>query len=305
MSENAWQALSGEFLAYLQITRQLSAHTISNYQRDLERFSAYCLQKNILTPQQAHSADVRQWVASMHRQGLSGTSLQRALSALRSFYKYAGRFSSAQHNPAIGIKAPRSAKKLPKVLDTDRMQQLLEIKGDDWISCRDRAIVELFYSCGLRLAELINLDIIDIDLHDATLTTTGKGKKTRILPVGSYAVTALRQWLQVREEGKPQDQAIFISKQGRRLNPRSIQARLKKHSQQQGLGQNVHPHMLRHSFASHLLESSGDLRAVQELLGHANISTTQIYTHLDFQHLSKVYDAAHPRAVKKNLKHEK
>lgn len=302
MSENSWQYLTEDFLSQLHNTRQLSAHTVSSYRRDLSRFADYCQQQHIDSPQQAHTAHVRQWVAQMHRQGLAGTSLQRALSALRSFYKYCNRQLGDKHNPAIGVQAPKSPRKLPKALDTDRVQQLLEIEGDDWLSLRDRAILELFYSSGLRLSELVNLDIVDIDLRDASLSTTGKGQKTRILPIGRFAVTALQKWLQVRDEGRPQNDAVFISKQGKRLHPRSVQARLKKYSQQQGLGQNVHPHMLRHSFASHMLESSGDLRAVQELLGHANISTTQVYTHLDFQHLAKVYDAAHPRANRKPRK---
>lgn len=299
MSKDSWHDLIENFLGSLQNTRQLSPHTITNYRRDLNRFAAYCQQKQLVGPQAAHTADVRQWVANLHRQGQAGTSLQRALSALRSFYKFCNRYFGDKHNPAIGVQAPRSARKLPKALDTDRMQQLLEIQGDDWLSLRDRAMLELFYSSGLRLSELVNLNINDIDLRDGSLQTTGKGRKTRNLPIGRFAVIALHAWLQVRDDQKPQDCALFISNRGKRINPRSVQARLKKYSLQQGLGQHVHPHMLRHSFASHMLESSGDLRAVQELLGHANISTTQVYTHLDFQHLAKVYDAAHPRASKK------
>lgn len=299
MAENNWNHFTEDFLSHLKNTRQLSGHTVSGYQRELTRFAEYCQQQQINSPQQVHTAHIRQWIALLHRQGLAGTSLQRTLSALRSFYKYCNRYFGDKHNPAVGVQAPKSPRKLPKALDTDRMQQLLSIEGDDWITLRDRAILELFYSSGLRLSELVNLDIVDIDLHDASLSTTGKGRKTRHLPIGRFAVKALREWLQVRDDGKPENNAVFISKPGRRINPRSVQARLKKYSQQQGLGQNVHPHMLRHSFASHMLESSGDLRAVQELLGHVNISTTQIYTHLDFQHLAKVYDAAHPRALRK------
>lgn len=298
-----WQQLINEFLHYLKTARQLSSHTLSNYRRDLEKFSAYCLQKNITDPTQAHSADVRQWVAQLHRGGLAGPSLQRALSALRSFYKYRSR-QGEKNNPALGIQAPKSAKKLPKALDADNMQQLLSIEGDDWLSIRDRAILELFYSSGLRLSELVDLNLQDIDLPQALITVTGKGRKTRTLPIGSFAVKAIKDWLSVREEVNPADGAVFLSKQGRRLGQRSIQLRLKKYSLQQGVNQSVHPHMLRHSFASHMLESSGDLRAVQELLGHANISTTQVYTHLDFQHLAKVYDKAHPRANRKTDKAE-
>ncbi|ARN74143.1 tyrosine recombinase XerC [Oceanicoccus sagamiensis] len=296
-----WQQGINEFLHYLEVARQLSPHTLSNYRRDLEKFSAYCQHNTIADPALVHSADVRQWVAQLHRGGLAGPSLQRALSALRSFYKYRAR-NGEKNNPALGIQAPKSAKKLPKALDADNMQQLLAIDGDDWLSLRDRAILELFYSSGLRLSELVNLNQQDIDLSKALVTVTGKGNKMRALPIGSFAIKALRDWFSVRADAKPVDNAVFLSKQGRRLGQRSIQQRLKKHSVQQGVNQSVHPHMLRHSFASHILESSSDLRAVQELLGHANISTTQVYTHLDFQHLAKVYDKAHPRANRKTSK---
>ena len=298
---DCWQQRINEFLHYLETARQLSPHTLSNYRRDLEKFSDYCLQKNIAEPSLAHSADVRQWVAQLHRGGLAGPSLQRALSALRSFYKYRNR-QGEKNNPAISIQAPKSAKKLPKALDADNMQQLLSIDGNDWLSTRDRAILELFYSSGLRLSELVNLNLQDIDLPQALITVTGKGRKTRTLPIGSFAIKALKAWFSLRADVKPIETAVFLSKHGRRLGQRSIQLRLKKYSVQQGVNQSVHPHMLRHSFASHMLESSGDLRAVQELLGHANISTTQVYTHLDFRHLAKVYDKAHPRASRKTEK---
>jgi integrase/recombinase XerC len=294
----AWQRYLDDFLSYLETARQLSEHTLSGYRRDLERFSKHCQNSDIHDPAHAHSADVRRWVTSLHRAGLSGTSLQRALSALRSFYKYRNRQGN-KHNPALGIKAPKSSKKLPRTLDTDSMQQLLSIEADDWLGIRDSAMLELFYSSGLRLSELVNLDMSDIDLNDALVRVTGKGRKTRDLPIGSVAVSALKQWFGQRDEIKPSNEAVFLTQRGTRLGQRAIQLRLKKYSVQQGMGQGVHPHMLRHSFASHILESSGDLRAVQELLGHANISTTQIYTHLDFQHLAKVYDQAHPRATKK------
>jgi integrase/recombinase XerC len=293
-----WQQQVESFLGYLDTAKNLSSHTLSNYRRDLEKFSSYCRQQSITESSNAHNADVRQWVASLHRQGLSGSSLQRALSALRSFYKFQNRQGGA-HNPALGVKAPKVAKKLPKALDVDKMQQLLTIGGDDWLNVRDRAMFELMYSSGLRLSELVELNVADIDLRDALVIVTGKGRKTRTLPVGAIAIDVLRQWLAQRNDNSIDCDAVFISKKGRRLGPRSIQLRLKKYSVEQGVGQHVHPHMLRHSFASHLLESSGDLRAVQELLGHANISTTQVYTHLDFQHLAKVYDRAHPRALKK------
>ena len=297
MSGDNWQQQIDSFIDELHTVRQLSPHTLSNYRRDLEKFADYCQQINLSDAEQALSAHVRQWVAAMFRNGASGRTLQRALSALRSFYKYRNRKGS-QHNPALGIQAPKSEKKLPKAMDTDTVGQLLNIKTDDFLGLRDRAILELFYSSGLRLSELVSLNLNDIDFSDALLTVTGKGNKTRKLPIGRYAIAALKDWLQVRVDANPQDNAVFVGNKGKRLGQRAIQQRLKKYSLEQGLGQNVHPHMLRHSFASHILESSGDLRAVQELLGHANISTTQVYTHLDFQHLAKVYDAAHPRATR-------
>lgn len=295
MSGDNWQQQIDDYIEELRTVRQLSLHTLSNYRRDLEKFSEYSSNINITDAEQAHSAHVRQWVAMMFRNGASGRTLQRALSALRSFYKYRNRKGS-NHNPALGIQAPKSEKKLPKALDTDSVGQLLNIEADDFLSLRDKAILELFYSSGLRLSELVSLNISDIDFSDALLTVTGKGNKTRSLPIGRFAIEALQNWLKERAHTTAKDDAVFVSNKGKRLGQRAIQLRLKKHSAEQGMGQNVHPHMLRHSFASHILESSGDLRAVQELLGHANISTTQVYTHLDFQHLAKVYDSAHPRA---------
>lgn len=293
-----WQQQIDNFIDELRQVRQLSPHTLSSYRRDLERFAIHCCAAAIAEADQAHSAHVRQWAAAMHRQGAAGRTIQRALSALRSFYKYRNRKGSS-HNPALGVQAPKSAKKLPKAIDADSVQQFLNIESDDWLAQRDHAILELFYSSGLRLSELVDLNIADIDFSDALVTVTGKGNKTRSLPVGRFAIEALQRWLKVRSQALPCDDAVFISNKGKRLGQRAIQLRLKKRSIEQGIGQHVHPHMLRHSFASHMLESSGDLRAVQELLGHANISTTQVYTHLDFQHLAKVYDSAHPRA---NLK---
>jgi integrase/recombinase XerC len=304
MSASSWLEQVEDFLSYLHSVRQLSPHTLSNYRRDLNKFTTFCLQQNLTQPQTVDSAAVRHWAAALHRSGLNGRSIQRALSAVRSFYKFRGRYHHDSKNPAIGIQAPKSSKKLPKALDADQMQQLLTIDGDDWLSHRDRAMLELFYSSGLRLSELSELNLDALDLADQLITVTGKGNKTRTLPLGSYAVKALRSWLKVRNDIQADPQAVFLSQRGDRISPRSIQARLKKYSVQQGVGQHVHPHMLRHSFASHMLESSGDLRAVQELLGHANISTTQVYTHLDFQHLAKVYDQAHPRANKRKNSEE-
>ncbi|MCZ6803726.1 MAG: tyrosine recombinase XerC, partial [Proteobacteria bacterium] len=201
---------------------------------------------------------------------------------------------------AEGIIAPKSARKLPKLLDVDQTIQLVEIEQDDVLALRDRAMLELIYSSGLRLAELISLNMTDIDFSDRILTVTGKGKKTRSVPVGKHAIKAIKNWLKKRPlMVNDTEQAIFISNRGKRISPRSVQVRLKQWAIKQGLPNHVHPHMLRHSFASHLLESSGDLRAVQELLGHADISTTQVYTHLDFQHLAEVYDKTHPRAHRK------
>lgn len=297
-SNDPWQQHIERFLSELEVTRQVSDHTLSSYRRDLGKFADYCRHHQIISPATAQSADVRHWVTRLHRRGLSGRSLQRALSALRSFYQYECR-QGRQHNPAQGVQAPKSAKKLPKALDVDATQKLLTIDTNDWLSIRDKAMLELMYSSGLRLSEMVQLSIKDFDLINAEVKVTGKGNKTRLLPVGSYAVAALQQWLDVRNDVSCHSDAMFISQRGTRLGQRAIQLRLSKHSLQQAVGQHVHPHMLRHSFASHLLESSGDLRSVQELLGHANISTTQVYTHLDFQHLAKVYDQAHPRANKK------
>lgn len=308
MTNSIWQQQVDEFLSYLKTVRQLSPHTITCYQRDLGKFSRYNNDQGITDPEKVQTADVQQWIAYLHRNGLIGTSLARALSSVRSFYNFRNKHNidfgnssrNNQHNPATAVKAPKSEKRLPKALDADSMHLLLSIKGDDLLSIRDRAILELFYSSGLRLTELVELNLESIDLGDALVTVIGKGNKTRTLPIGSYAIAALQQWLDVRIQFKQNSNALFLSKKGTRLAQRSVQARLKKYSLQQGMGQNIHPHMMRHSFASHMLESSGDLRAVQELLGHANISTTQVYTHLDFQHLAKVYDNAHPRALRKS-----
>jgi len=244
---------------------------------------------------------IRAYVAQRHRQGLGGRSLQRKLSAIRAFYRYLLRQGTVKANPAQGILTPKTARKLPHTLDVDQSAQLVEIKGDDILTLRDRAILELLYSCGLRLSELVNLDTCSIDHADGLVTVTGKGNKTRILPIGRQARQALQSWLKVRAGLAAEEQAaLFVSRRGSRISARNIQQRLRQWAVKQGIATHVHPHMLRHSFATHILESSSDLRAVQELLGHADISTTQVYTHLDFQHLARVYDQAHPRAHKKN-----
>lgn len=243
---------------------------------------------------------MRNWVAGLHRQGIGGKTLQRKLSSLRSFYQFLIRNHQLKNNPAVDIRAPKSARTLPDTLDVDSLSQLLDIPPDSILAIRDKAIMELFYSSGLRLSELTNLDLDSIDLTENSLRALGKGNKTRVLPIGRKASDAIRMWLGKRDIlAKIDEQALFVSNRGKRISQRSIQQRLNFWRKKQGLEQHLHPHKLRHSFASHILESSGDLRAVQELLGHADIGTTQIYTHLDFQHLAKVYDKAHPRARKK------
>jgi integrase/recombinase XerC len=286
-----------DFLGYLREVRQLSPHTLAAYRRDLARWREDCEARVLNDAAFVQAGDIRLYASHLHRSGLSAGSIRRNLSALRSFYQYLARRDVVSHNPAIGIQAPRQPKRLPRTLDVDQVERYLAPAGDSPLALRDQAMAELFYSSGLRLAELAGLNRRDLDLVNGLVTVTGKGRKTRTVPVGSMAREALRAWLQVRPEIAGED-AVFTSNRGQRISARNVQARLRLRGRVAAMQQDVHPHMLRHSFASHLLESSGDLRAVQELLGHANISTTQIYTHLDFQHLAKVYDAAHPRAQK-------
>ncbi|WP_456378524.1 tyrosine recombinase XerC [Thiolapillus sp.] len=293
-------ALVDSFLHHLALERRLSPRTIDAYRRDLADFLNWHPHQSQLDWCKLHQAEIRSYAAQRHRQGLSGKSLQRRLAALRSFYRFLNREGISSRNPAIGVRAPKVKRKLPATLDVDQLGQLLELPGETALDLRDQAMMELLYSSGLRLAELVSMDLQALDLHDAMLEVTGKGNKTRRLPVGRKALQAIRQWLKVRQElAKTDEMALFVSQRGGRLSARSVQSRLALRAKQQGSPRHVHPHMLRHSFASHLLESSGDLRAVQELLGHADISTTQIYTHLDFQHLAEVYDQAHPRAKHK------
>ena len=301
-STTEFERSAAAFITYLKDVRQLSAHTLDNYRRDLVSLQGFCAEHNRACAQQLVEADIRQWVSQLHRRGLAGSSIQRSLSAARSFFNYLGRESGRLRNPAASVQAPRKPRKLPKTLDADQVEKYLSFAEDTPIARRDRAIAELFYSSGLRLAELVAVNINDIDRDSQLLTVTGKGNKTRTVPVGSVALEAIARWLEVRPASATERDsatALFTSSRGQRISVRSIQARLKLQGRKSGMHQDVHPHMLRHSFASHMLESSGDLRAVQELLGHANISTTQIYTHLDFQHLAKVYDAAHPRAKRR------
>lgn len=289
------------FHIYIRSERQLSIHTQTSYARDLEKFQMFCASKAIKELHMLGVNHIRMAVAQLHREGLGGKSLQRWLSSLRSFFQFCIRRGWLKNNIADGITAPKSPKVLPKTLDADQAAQFVQVEGDDFINKRDRALVELIYSSGLRLAEAVSLNINDIDWSDAMLTVTGKGRKTRVLPVGSHALIALRDWLEARKLYTQNDElALFTTQRGKRISHRAVQMRLQQLSIHQGMEHPVHPHMLRHSFASHMLESSGDLRLVQELLGHANISTTQVYTHLDFQHLATVYDKAHPRAGRKS-----
>ncbi len=293
-------ALAGgvtRFLQSLRIERRLSPHTESAYARDLESLLEYCATQGIGRWDALDPQHVRSFAAQCHRRGLSPRSVQRRLSAVRSLFRFLIREGELKRDPAADVQAPKSRKRLPVTLDADTMARLLEFRTDDRLGLRDKAIMELFYSSGLRLAELLGLDLTDLDLRDRTVRVLGKGRKARIVPVGKHAAEALSRWLTERTTlADIGEQAVFVGVNGRRLGPRIVQRRIGQWARRQGLPEHVHPHMFRHSFASHLLESSGDLRAVQELLGHANISTTQVYTHLDFQHLARIYDAAHPRA---------
>ena len=307
MEENA-KAVVAHFLAQL-LRQYYSAHTISNYRRDLKQLVTFCEENAHLTRwQQLNHQIIRGFVIWRHQQGLSGRSLQRELSSLRSFFSFLITQDVLDHNPAQGVRAPKSGKRLPKNLDIEQTEQLLKINQSDPLALRDMAIMELFYSSGLRLAELVSLNIDSIDLNAASVIVIGKDRKERRVPVSSKALEAIGRWLDVRKKllkGEADQPALFLSNRGQRLSPRAVQVRVKQWAKHQGLNVPVHPHMLRHSFASHILESSGDLRAVQELLGHADIATTQIYTHLDFQHLAKVYDSAHPRARKRRQNSDK
>jgi len=300
MDSDALQLLE-DFFDQLADQKRASEHTVDAYRRDLDRFREYCQVKAISHWQAVLPADVRAHIAGRHRQGLSGKSLQRELSAIRSFYQYLLTHHLVENNPARQIKAPKQPRKLPKVLDVDQMAGMLDAGASSELEVRDLAMFELFYSSGLRLSELAALDVRDIDWHERILTVrSGKGGKARVLPIGGKAVKALVDWLGFRRPiAKADETALVGSNAGARLGQRGIQLRLVRWCQVKGIAEPSHPHMLRHSFASHLLEASQDLRAVQELLGHSNISTTQIYTHLDFQHLAEIYDKAHPRAKKK------
>jgi integrase/recombinase XerC len=285
------------YLEQLTIERQLSPHTVESYGRDVVAL----LDLAGDTPlKQLQPAQVRRFVAQLHGRGLDGRSLARMLSGWRGFFNYLAKKHAFPHNPCVGIRAPKSSKKLPHALSPDEAVRLMNVGETTTLAVRDKAILELFYSSGLRLSELTGLATDGVNFRDGTVRVTGKGRKTRIVPVGSHAITALNAWLAEREKlASADEKAMFVGKDGHALGVRAVQVRLKHWALKLGLTDKVHPHALRHSFASHLLQSSGDIRAVQDMLGHASVSTTQIYTHLDFQHLAKVYDAAHPRARKK------
>ncbi|WP_299491964.1 tyrosine recombinase XerC [uncultured Shewanella sp.] len=285
-----------DFERYLKTERQLSLHTVRNYLFEMNRFIALFSDPIDWNTVSHHT--LQSGLGKLHRQGLSPRSLALTLSAVKQFGAFLLQEKQISANPAVHMRAPKLNKPLPKNMDVDSVTHLLDIKGDDLLCVRDRAMLELFYSSGLRLAELANINLTDLQFNEQQVKVLGKGSKERIVPIGTMAMTALKVWLAMRESIVCHDDAVFVTGKGARLAHRSIQARLNKWGQEQGLNMKVHPHKLRHSFATHMLESSRDLRAVQELLGHANLSTTQIYTSLDFQHLAKVYDGAHPRAKK-------
>jgi integrase/recombinase XerC len=303
-----------QFRRYMTIERNLSAHTDSNYARDLAALVKFCTEQKLEDWSAIDSQHIRLFAAHSHSKGLAGRSIQRRLSAVRSFFEFLVLETRVQDlarerpaepinvkaNPAIDVRAPKARRRLPETLDADQMASLLEIPAGDSFVTRDRAIMELLYSSGLRLAELVGLDVGGLNLPDRTVTVLGKGRKERIVPVGTEALAALRQWLTERVAmAKSGETALFIGRGGERLGRRAVQTRVAYWARRQGVSMRVYPHLFRHSFASHLLESGGDLRGVQELLGHADIATTQIYTHLDFQHLARIYDKTHPRARRK------
>jgi integrase/recombinase XerC len=291
-----------EFLSYLESVKQYSPHTLKGYERDLKKLSDYLLAQDIKNWKIVKEHDLRTFINSERRRGLSPRSIQRLLSSCRTFFEHLLIEGLIQLSPAQNVSSPKLAQLLPKAMDADLVQRLLDFKPKGMIEIRDKALAELLYSSGLRLSEVCQLEVQDLDLKERTCRVLGKGNKTRIVPVGKKAIQAIRDWMIYRSELKATKEtssdAIFLNNKGNRISARSIQLRLEKLCLQRGIP-GINPHMLRHSFASHVLESSGDLRAVQEMLGHSDIGTTQIYTKLDFQHLSKVYDKAHPRAKKR------
>ena len=297
-SEKEWIE---RFIRHLDYERRLSKLTCKHYHRDLEAFHRWCASQDVRTWGGVDNEHVRAFSAACYRRGLNARSIQRQLSSIRTFFRFMRREKHVKRNPAEGVRAPKAGKRLPENLDADRMARLLDLKGDGPIVARDRAILELLYSSGLRLSELTNLDVDHVDVADATVRVTGKGSKERVLPIGKYALSALEAWRKERPLlAGAEERALFVSNRGGRIAPRSVQARVDYWAKKQGIDTKVYPHLFRHSFATHLLESSHDLRGVQELLGHANIGTTQVYTHLDFQHLAQIYDKTHPRARRKS-----
>lgn len=289
------------FIRHLEYERRLSYLTCKHYRRDLNALVRYCDQVEIDNWRKLDDEHLRSFSAALFRKGLSPRSIQRQISAIRSFFRFLMREKHVRVNPVQSVRAPKSPKRLPENLDADRMARLLDIPGKGPLVARDRAILELLYSSGLRLAELTDLNLGDVDLADGVVRVTGKGNKDRVIPVGSHARKALAAWQKERAGLADIDEkALFVSNRGTRLSRRSVQSRVDHWAKRQGIDTKVYPHLFRHSFASHLLESSHDLRGVQELLGHANISTTQVYTHLDFQHLAQIYDKTHPRARAKS-----
>jgi len=295
-----WQADLSAFLAYLKHERGYSDKTLTSYQLQL------CAVASQLAEQAQHWVELTETQLQLHisscRKSLKARSLALRVASLRSFYRYLVQQGKLKENPASYLQVPKFDKPLPKNLDVDQVNHLLDFDtSEDTLACRDKAILELFYSSGLRLDELVSANLQDIDWSEALIRVRGKGNKQRVLPIGRMAVAAIKDWLKVRSAYVGADpEALFLSKQKNRISHRQVQQRVNLWSERQGLTQHLHPHMLRHSFATHMLESSSDLRAVQELLGHANLNTTQVYTHLDFQQLAKVYDNAHPRAKKKS-----
>lgn len=296
MIDSPLQEAADRFLRYLKVERQLSPHTLLNYGRQLAALIQLAGEMKLQRWQQCDAAAVRSFAVRSRRAGLEASSLALRLSALRSFFDWLVSQGELPANPAKGISTPKAPRHLPKNIDVDDVNRLLDIDINDPLAVRDRAMLEVMYGAGLRLSELVNIDCKHLDLDSGEVWVTGKGSKERRLPMGRSAVQWLAHWLNLRELFGPDDDALFLSKLGKRISARNVQKRFAEWGIRQGLNSHVHPHKLRHSFATHMLESSGDLRAVQELLGHANLSTTQIYTHLDFQHLASVYDAAHPRA---------
>lgn len=285
------------FVRHLSSETRHSPRTCDSYQRDLKRLALWLADSGRDQWRLLLSHDLRRYVAVLSREGLNGRSIARHLSAIRRFYDFLLRERLVTDNPAVDVRAPKSGRRLPRVADVDQLSHLLDVRPDDPLEVRDLCMFELMYSSGLRLAELAGLNLESLDLRAGEVRVVGKGNKERILPVGRKALDAVQAWLAVRPELAPEgEKAVFVSRRGDRLSRRSVQARLERWGIARGADQKLHPHLLRHSFASHMLESSGDLRAVQELLGHADIATTQVYTHLDFQHLARVYDQSHPRA---------